>query len=54
MGQRSNFQHAPMELKFDMDDPQGILIMLKILCKSFKVMKGSLWGHFRFDTKCSN
>ena len=27
---------------------------VKILCKSFKVMKGSLWGHFRFDTKCSN
>ena len=28
--------------------------MLKILWRSFKVIKGSLWRHFRLDTKCSN
>ena len=31
MDQRSNFQQGPMEMKFDMDDPYDILIMLKIL-----------------------
>ena len=47
MGQRSNFQQGPMEMKFDMDDPYGILSMLEILLRSFKVIKGSLWCHFR-------
>ena len=28
--------------------------MLKIFSRSFKVVKGSLWGHFRFDKICSN
>ena len=54
MGQRSNFQHGPMEMKFNRDDPYGILSMLKILWRSFKVIKESLWRHFRLDTKCSN
>ena len=42
MGQRSNFQQGPIEMKLDKDDPQGILSMLKIFSRSFKVIKGSL------------
>ena len=54
MGQRSNFPHCPVEMKFDMGDPYGILSMFKIFSRSFKVIKGSLWSHFRFDKTCSN
>ena len=42
MGQRSNFQHGPMEMKFNMDDPYGILSMLKY----FEGHSRSLRGHY--------
>ena len=42
MGQRSNFQQRPMDMKFDRDDPYDILSMFKIFSRSFKVIKGSL------------
>ena len=29
MGQRSNFKQGPMEMKFNIHDPYGILSMLK-------------------------
>ena len=53
MGQRSNFEQGPMDMKFDMDDPYDILSMIKILLRSFKVISGSLWCHSRFDSKYS-
>ena len=43
MGQRSNFQQGPMEMKFDTDDPKGILSMLKYFrghSRSFEVIQG--------------
>ena len=40
MGQRSNFQNAPIELKIVRNDPNDLLSMLKIQLRSLKVIKG--------------
>ena len=34
------FQNAPIDLKFDRDDPYDILNMIKILSSPFRVIKG--------------
>ena len=38
---------APMEFKFDMNDPYDNLNVYKIFYGSTKTIKGSLWGHKR-------
>ena len=47
-------QNAPIELKFDMNDPYVDLNILEISWGHSRSLRGSFWGHFRFDTKCSN
>ena len=44
MGQRSNFQNAPIELKIVRYDPYDLLSMLKIQLRSLKVTKGVIRG----------
>ena len=48
------YKDAPIELKFQYNDPYDILSILKIFCNSFEVIKGSqsgqvnskvVWGH---------
>ena len=38
------YKDAPIELKFQYNDPYDILSILKIFCNSFEVIKGSQSG----------
>ena len=45
---------APIELKFQYNDPYDILSVLKIFCNSFEVIKGSQSGQRSNFQKCSD
>ena len=48
------YKDAPIELKFQYNDPYDILSILKIFCNSFEVIKGSQSGQRSNFQKCSN
>ena len=48
------YKDAPIELKFQYNDPYDILSILKIFCNSFEVIKGSQSGQRSNFQKCSD
>ena len=48
------YKDAPIELKFQYNDPYDILRILKIICNSFEVIKGSQSGQRSNFQKCSD
>ena len=48
------YKDAPIELKFQYNDPYDILSILKIFCNSFEVIKGSQRGQRSNFQKCSD